>query len=140
MAGKGARMAEHRQKEHPRPTHGREGPHMRPMRRLSVATLGLLGTAFLLPATPVHAAPAATVCELQGVVQIDPPGLTSTSAGFTYSLSAELSSSVSSSTAACASTVPGAPTGTRRFNAGNAYPVTVTGSGWSVTYAPPQAT
>jgi hypothetical protein len=110
--------------------------------RLTPVVIALLGAA-LVPAAPAHAdldSTAATLCELQAVIQFDPPGLTMNSAAFSYNIVGELSSSAGAGTAACASTVGGAPAGTSTFDAGNAYSVTVSGSGWSVTYALAQAT
>lgn len=100
-----------------------------------------MGT-LLLPGAQAHAVtlPGVTVCEIQAVVGIDRPGLTAMPRSFTSNISGELSSSLGSSDPACGSTTSGAPTGTPIFNAGGAYAVTVSGTGWSVTYALPEST
>ena len=112
---------------------------MRRVTGLATLSLGLAG-AWLLPApASVSASPAGTVCELQAVIEFDSPGLTTTPAPFTSDIVGALSSSLGNGDTACGSTSATAPSGTQTFDAGRPYTQTVSGSGWSVTYALPQS-
>jgi hypothetical protein len=118
----------------------------RALARMSITGVGVLCWSLLsaIPGEAIGLHSNTTVCELQAVVTIDPPGLTTTTSTFTYSIFGQLIPSVGPPPNACASTDPSAPTGTSSWDAGNAAIVRVQGTDasgpWSVDYALPQST